>query len=122
MQRKLNLNELSGKVLVAVGVLLVAIPLILFAALLLLQAVGVPAATFRMLIGLSFSLGILLAATFGVLAIAEQVQDHRYAQNYGRQKDRKIKLANGCYECQHCGNRQVGASDRFCQVCGKGLR
>ncbi len=120
MWRKLDLNEPAGKILAASGILLIAVPLILSAALALWQTEGY-ADVLQTVMTLSIGIGVLVACVFGGLIIAEQIQDQRYDESYRKQKDRKIESADGQNECQYCGNRQVSVSDRFCHVCGKNL-
>lgn len=61
--------------------------------------------------------GIILFAFF-ILLMIELHQDKRLNSYYEGQKNRKLPLENGRYECQACGNREVGVKDKICRICG----
>lgn len=69
-------------------------------------------------IGASIVIGIIVECAFGILLIIELHQDEKiqkYCQNH---RNIKIKLEEGKYECQNCGNRMVKEQDEECSICG----
>lgn len=38
--------------------------------------------------------------------------------HFEKNKNKKISIEGGKFECQACGNRQVKLSDKRCSVCG----
>lgn len=71
------------------------------------------------MIKISFLVGAFVFTVFLVLIVVEQVQDHYFNAQYQKQRSQKIRLANGYYECQYCGNQRVRENDKTCEVCGK---
>lgn len=69
-------------------------------------------------IGASIVIGTIVECAFGILLIIELHQDEKiqkYCQNH---RNIKIKLEEGKYECQNCGNRMVKEQDEECSICG----
>ncbi len=116
---KLNLNELSSKIIAVIGLFLVVIPVVLSVSALLLSA---PTGILESLRNGSLVVGLILGAGFLVLVIVEQIQDHAMDAAYRRNRDRKVPLPGGGYECQYCGSQRIRARDTCCPVCGRALR
>lgn len=119
MRRILNLNQLGTQFLKLIGLFMVMIPAVLYVVLL---AFHVTESTRSLLFGVikvSFGVGVLICVVFLVLIIVEQVQDHYFDGQYQKQRDQKIFLGRGKYECQYCGNQKVRENDRICSVCGR---
>ena len=67
---------------------------------------------------LSFGFGIAIALFLRVLLAVEFRQDKNCDLYYFSQKNTKLTLGEGMYECQACGNRTVKSTDRNCNICG----
>lgn len=66
----------------------------------------------------SFWFGIIIVVFLcGLLAI-EFHQDKNINLHYEIQKNVKLPIRNGLYECQSCGNRTVKSENKSCNVCG----
>jgi uncharacterized paraquat-inducible protein A len=121
MRRILNLNE-PGIILVKIIALFaVAIPGILYLVSLLLTEEQINNVLFRAM-RVSFAFGIFLFIALLALIIAEQIQDHQIDVHYQKNRDQKVLLGDGNYECQYCGNRKVKEHDKICGVCGRELK
>ncbi len=121
MRRILNLNAAGGRFLLAIALLLGAIPALLWLCSLLLRATRLNTAIIPYLIKLSLILGGLVLVGFVILIVLEQVQDAYLHRVYLRGRGTRIRLTSGESECPYCGNRQVQEFDKRCQVCGKEL-
>ncbi len=121
MRRILNLNAVGGKFLMAIALLLGAIPALLWLVSLVLRAAHVDTMIIPDLIKLSMLLGRVLLADFLILIVLEQVQDAYLHRVYLRGRGKRIRLANGAAECPYCGNRQVQEFEKRCSVCGRDL-
>ncbi|MBE5960679.1 MAG: hypothetical protein E7256_04735 [Lachnospiraceae bacterium] len=66
----------------------------------------------------SFVLGMLILLGFGIWLAIELHQDKRINGFYDRNRNRKLKIDEGIYECQACGSRKVKEKDERCSVCG----
>ncbi|WP_143452718.1 hypothetical protein [Konateibacter massiliensis] len=66
----------------------------------------------------SFGFGITIIFFFSVLLAIEFHQDKKQNLYYETQKNVKLTLEDGLYECQSCGNRAVKAEDKNCSICG----
>lgn len=121
VKRPLNLNEPGVRILSIAGVLVVLIPLFLFAGSLGLKLFGFDAGIISTLIWVFVAAGGSLIAALLVLIVVEQVQDYRIDRNYQRDRGQKLRVTEIYFECQYCGNRKVKENDRQCPVCGKEL-
>lgn len=66
----------------------------------------------------SLGLGIIVVFFLcGLLAI-EFHQDKIQDLYYETQKNVKLSLENGLYECQSCGSRTIKSEDKNCSACG----
>lgn len=61
--------------------------------------------------------GIILAGLI-IVIVVELKQDKRLNIYYVSNRNRKIKISEGFYECQNCGSRTVRENDNTCGVCG----
>ena len=63
-------------------------------------------------------IGFLITLFFiGLLAI-EFYQDKKIERQYPNIRKYKLKLNNGKFECQSCGNKQITEIDKICVICG----
>ena len=119
MRRILNLNPFALKFLGMIACLGVAAPAVLYLLSIFLTSFHFDSAWtlagIRMCIGLS----AILLAMFVALIIIEQIQDHLLARIHERNIHQKLQITVDVYECQACGNRQVGLEDRICSICGQ---
>jgi hypothetical protein len=122
MRRILNLNQPSTVFVKIFGLFAVAIPAILYCILLLVSDAEILSTFLRRAIRVSFAIGILIFVVLLVLIIAEQIQDRYIDVRYRKNRDRKLPLADGNYECQYCGNQKVKENDKTCWVCGRTLK
>ncbi len=121
MRRILNLNAVGGRFLLAIALLLGALPALLWLCSLFLRAVHLNTASIPYLIRLSLISGGLLLAAFLILTALEQVQDAYLHRVYLRGRAKRIRLSSGESECPYCGNRQLQEFEKRCPVCGKDL-
>ncbi len=121
IRRALNLNQPSAVFLKLIGLFLALIPSVLYCASLFLSKADIIGALHNM-IRISFVIGASVAAIFLILVIVEQIQDRNIDLLYQKNRDRKLPLADGNYECQYCGNQKVKENDKTCLVCGKELK
>ncbi len=121
MRRILNLNAVGGKLLMAIALLVGAIPALLWLASLVLRAAHLNTVIIPALIKMSMLLGGLLLAAFVILIVLEQVQDAYLHRVYLRGRGKRIRLASGEAECPYCGTQQVQDFERRCSVCGRDL-
>lgn len=119
MKRFLNLNEFGGKALVAIAIVGVGIPGVLYMVSLTLDALGIHWPGMRFLIWGALGAGGLLLLGFLVLLIIEQIQDHVLYQMYLKSRGKRIRTAENLYECPYCGNRKIREFEHQCPVCGK---
>ena len=121
MRRILNLNQPSTMFLKVIGFFVVLIPAVLYGILQVWSGTESIANLILSMIKVSFAVGAFVFIVFLVLIVAEQIQDHYCNIEYQKQRNQKILLANGYYECQYCGNQKVREHDKSCNVCGKEL-
>ncbi|WP_310605474.1 hypothetical protein [Anaerosporobacter sp.] len=67
---------------------------------------------------ISFLIGILILILFTIWLMIELRQDKRINAHYEKNRDKKILIQSGQFECQACGNQHVKAEDKSCSVCG----
>lgn len=119
MRRLLNLNQSSMLFMKVIGFLMVLFPAILYGIILIWDETIIIKTLFLSMIKVSFGLGAFVSIVFLVLVVVEQIQDHYFDAWYQKQRNQKVSLANGYYECQYCGNQKVRENDKICNVCGK---
>ena len=121
MKRRLNLNGVGGRIMLAGSVLVSLVPMVLYAASLVLDRLGASGRGLFLYIRVSALAGGSLLAALVLMLAVELVQDALFDRWYRRQRRHKLNLPDGGYECQYCGNRQVTGGERYCRVCGKEL-
>ncbi len=121
MKRPLNLNELGYRFLAAIGLFGIVIPAALGLLSLVLARLNISTLDLATLVRLSALIAVAIGAVLLLLVMVERIQDNLFDKVYRRNRRNKIRLADGAYECQYCGNRQVGKNDTHCAVCGKRL-
>ena len=119
MRRCLDLNQPGVVFVKVIGLLMVIIPAVLYGIRLLWGQTENVRILLLSMMKVSFAAGGLVFAVFLALIVAEQIQDHDFHVQYQKQRDQKVLVANGYYECQYCGNQKVRANDAACNVCGK---
>jgi hypothetical protein len=122
MKRILNLNSYAWKIMLWIAVFAFLIPAILVLCTWLIPISDTALAMVNSVMQISILAGIILFTFFLILVLAEQVQDGVYDRVYRKNRQYKLMLGDGSYECQFCGNRKVAATDRQCSVCGKELK
>ncbi len=103
------------------GLFLVVIPAVLYSITLLLDKAGITSILLGT-IKVSLAIGGFISVMLLISIIVEQVQDHYIDVQYQKNQGRKLRLANGNYECQYCGNQQVKENNKTCRVCGRELK
>lgn len=63
-------------------------------------------------------IGAAILVSFSLLLLIEFRQDRRINREYAYLRTTKIRLSNGLYECQTCGNINVKEDDDTCRTCG----
>jgi uncharacterized paraquat-inducible protein A len=69
-------------------------------------------------IKLSSAIGVSILLFLAILLAIELKQDKRINATYSKNKNTKIELPNGYYECQNCGNQKLRKDEKICPVCG----
>jgi hypothetical protein len=67
---------------------------------------------------ISFLIGIIILLLFFIWLKIELHQDKKINEYFRKNKNKKLSIGNGIYECQACGNREVKLIDQRCSVCG----
>lgn len=118
---KLNSINYGEQFLGLVGLFGIAIPAGLYVVEQGLALFGLRLSWLRSVLCGSAAIGIGLLVVFALLLTIEFTQDAYLNRQYRRTQNRKLKIADGIYECQYCGYRTVKANNRQCPVCGKEL-
>lgn len=121
MRRILNLNQPGARLVKIIVLLVGAIPALLYSISLFLTKESIISFLLTA-IKVSFAAGIFVCIALLTLIVAEQIQDHYIDVQYQKNRNQKLPLADGNYECQYCGNRNVKENDNTCAVCGRELR
>ncbi len=121
MRRILNLNDLSTKFLIAIALLVGAIPLLLWLCSMLVGAAHLSAGIIPDLIKISLIMGGLLFVVFLTLILLEQVQDNYLHRVFLKGRGKRIRLSDEEAECPYCGHRQVRDFEKRCSVCDNEL-
>jgi Ca2+/Na+ antiporter len=109
--KKINSIGYGGKVIL-VGILFTFIfPIIIF-------FVPYKCSLLNLVSKVSFWVGILILLLFFIWLNIELYQDKKINKHFEKNKNKKISIEDGKFECQACGNRQVKLSDKRCSVCG----
>jgi uncharacterized paraquat-inducible protein A len=104
-----------------IGCFLVLVPAVLYGITLLGNEKEITKTILFIMIKVSLVVGVVVFVCFLVLIVVEQIQDYYFDAQYQKQRNQKVLLANGHYECQYCGNQRVRENDKTCHVCGKEL-
>lgn len=119
MRRLVNLNQPSTMFLKVISFFVVLIPAVLYGIVQVWSGTERITTLLLSMIKVSFVVGAFVSIVFLVLIVVEQIHDNYYNIQYQKQRNRKILLSNGYYECQYCGNQKVREHDKSCNVCGK---
>lgn len=104
--RKINSNGYAGKVmLIGSGILIIGV---LLRYLLLVSTV---------ISIIVIAIGAVILAGFALLLMIEFRQDRKINREYDAIRTTKIRLPDGLYECQACGNMSVHEDDDSCRIC-----
>jgi len=105
-----------------IGLFIFVIPVFLYSAFLLLGLADILFVWALAAIKLSFAIGACLFVILLILVIVEQIQDYYIDTQYWKNREQKIRLADGNYECQYCGYRKIKEDDKICKICGRELK
>lgn len=111
--KKINSNGYGSKMVFAIVLFLVILPLL--GHILHMLAGGEWVLS---LIRVSMSIGVCIMVLMILLLVVELHQDKQQYQSYQAHRNRKVPLSDGHQECQACGNRALHAEDTQCGVCG----
>ncbi len=121
MKRILNTNAYGTKVLLVIGFFLIVLPGLCYAGSTLLDPANGLGRTLLDLAKVSAGVGVFLLATFLIVLAFELAQDRIIFRQYLKNRQQKLPIAGGLYECQFCGCRTVREFDATCPACGKRL-
>jgi len=122
MRRILNLNQAGIVFAKMIGLFIFVIPVFLYGASLLLGLANIHNAWVTSATKFSFVIGACLFVILLILVIVEQIQDYYIDTLYWKNRERKVRLADGIYECQYCGYQKVREDDKTCKLCGRDLK
>lgn len=111
--KKINSIEYGNKILVAV-----IIPLIIVPMCLLCVHDFIDLSVLILISRVSFIIGSTLAILFFIFLSIEWNQDKKRNKYYANNMKTKLPISNNRYECQFCGNTKLKASDTICNICG----
>ena len=111
--KKINSIGYGDKILGCAAIFTLVIPGIIQAILFVHKSL-----TLAVCMKISFGIGIFISLFFVGLLTIELHQDKQMNKYFETQKNEKLKLGEGLYECQTCGNRTVKSEDKNCSVCG----
>lgn len=111
--KKINSIDYGWKLLAASTLLTLVIPIIIKSAMFVCKSLLL-AACFKV----SIAAGGFLSLVFAIMLAIEFHQDNRMNAYYETQKNQKLDLRNGLFECQSCGNRTVKSGEKSCHICG----
>ncbi len=121
MKRFLNLNDFGGKMILAIAIVGICIPLALYAVSLGLDSLGIHEPVLPYLIWGSLAVGAILLLGLIVLIVVEQIQDHLLYRMYLKTRGKRIRGPRNVAECPFCGNRNIREFELYCPVCGQKL-
>jgi hypothetical protein len=111
--KKINSIGYGHKIIGLALLFLALIPICCFIGELIFQET-----IFFMLRNISLGVGLLISLFFIGLLSIEFYKDKKIERQYSNIRKYKLKLDNGKFECQSCGNRQITEMDKFCVICG----
>lgn len=111
--KKINSIGYGGKILGFAAVFTLLIPGILKLIMLVYKS-----SILAICATVSFGIGIIITFFFCALLTVEFHQDKKQNLHFEAQKNVKLNLGNGRYECQSCGNKTVTSEDKDCSICG----
>lgn len=109
--KKINSIGYGGKVIGTGLVFAVVVPVVL-------TILPIPSGACDVLRKGSFIIGGVILGGFAVWLMIEFYQDRKMNGYFLRNRNRMLKIGEGCYECQACGNRVLKADSQYCGVCG----
>jgi len=111
--KKINSIGYAHRIIGLAVLFLIAIPSLLY-----LSNSHLHLPVLALLIKWSLGIGGIIIIFLTVLLTIEFRQDKRMNKYFEDNKNVRIPLRNGLYECQACGNMQVKREHRSCTVCG----
>lgn len=111
--KKINSISYGGKTIGCGLIFLMLIPLLSF----LLQKLFHCMVLFCV-IRISIALGLAIECIFAIVLLVEFCQDKKVDRYCQCHRNVKVKLSEGRYECENCGNLSVKEQDHECSVCG----
>ncbi|MDF2588971.1 MAG: hypothetical protein K0S41_2812 [Anaerocolumna sp.] len=109
--KKINSIGYGGKVISIIILCTFIIPIVLY-------IVPFQWDLLKLVSKISFLVGILVLFLFFILLKIELHQDKKINEYFKNNKNKKLSIGDGKFECQACGNRQVKLTDKRCSVCG----
>jgi len=116
MLKKINSIGYGHKIIGLALLFLAAIPVCCLVLSLIFQIT-----IFIILRNISLGIGSFISLFFIGLLSIEFYQDKKIKRQYPNIRKYKLKLDNGGFECQSCGNRQITVNDKICVICGMGF-
>jgi len=111
--KKINSIGYGHKIIGLTLTFLALIPVLCFAFSLIFQVTF-----FLTLKNISLGIGFFITLFSIWLFSVEFYQDKEIERQYHNIKKYKLKLNNGKFECQSCGNRQITENEKICVICG----
>ncbi|WP_312368841.1 hypothetical protein [Lachnoclostridium sp.] len=111
--KKINSIGYGHKIISISAVFLVVIPGISYLFSYLLKVAGL-----LHISKVSIAIGLLILLFLFLLLKIEFHQDKKLERYFENNKNTRLLLHNGFYECQACGNRNVKQEQKRCDVCG----
>jgi hypothetical protein len=111
--KKINSIGYAHKIIAVISFFLLLLPFILHLIWLITNFT-----LLRIIIKISFSIGTIISILFLLLLKIELHQDKVINTQYQKNKNSRILLPSGFYECQTCGNRSLQAINKYCTHCG----
>jgi hypothetical protein len=116
---KINSIGYGGRALAVIAIFGIVLPLGFYLFARILDLYGVKNFIPLFIMKISHWTGAILAGLFFLLLTVEFLQDRILNRHYLKNKKYKLPSANGGYECQHCGARNITALDKRCPICGE---
>lgn len=111
--KKINSIGYADKIIGLATLFLILIPLLLYLAHSFFEL-----SILLLLLKVSLGIGGVIIIFLTILLVIELRQDKKINKYYEDNKNIKIPLEDGLYECQSCGYRQVRHEHKSCSVCG----
>lgn len=111
--KKINSIGYGHKIIAIAAAFLIVIPGISYLLSYLLKVDGL-----LFISKISVAIGLLILLFLFLLLKVEFYQDKKLERYFENNKNTRLLLHNGLYECQACGNREVKQEQERCDICG----